>query len=272
MTTNTYERGRRARTIAARLTAAGVTPPAGIARAVAIDDALHAATTTAEASLDPVAAGITDGTLTPAKAGKLLTDAALARSTADYAKAAHRDLSRSLDTAAAAGLAEDADRVLAELRPTFDAAAAELVAAHEVLGDDPDAHRRTHTATVAGARALEQRDAALSTLRRIDRVRHDLADVHPAYRTSAAFWYVTGATTTPKAPARWWDLIAAGYQLHLNTPTEADAVAAAVAQADAEREAARLRHLAERPDNRRAARRADRELAARAALAGGDAA
>jgi hypothetical protein len=217
--------------IARHLGALGVAVPEGVQRVLDLDAALVAAATADP--LDVIRAGILGGTLTPAKAPKALGDAASAMLAVEKAEDARRALLPTLDLVARQALAADAERIVADLRPAFDDAAARLVADLAVLGPEPDKRALT---TPAGAHAWHDREAALAVLADVHTVRTDLAEV--GHGGAEAGWYVAGHLdgALPANPWRWWDVIAAGYTLRLNTAAEADAVAQGAVLLVAERE------------------------------------
>jgi hypothetical protein len=217
--------------LADRLDAYGYRVPAAVTEARAIRQAIADA-----AAANPVtdlAADLAAGKLTAENAAERITAAAVASVAADRAHDVARDLGRHLDRHANAALLDEADAIIEHLRPTFDTAAARLAATLDALGPDATAATVLRAGTI-GAQAWQDRTDALATLADLRGIRVALAQLGYGPRGQDASWYLAAAPdahTLANATALlrgdgnvWIKFLAAGYDLRLNTATEAEAL------------------------------------------------
>ena len=207
---------------------------------------------------------------TPAKVAAGIGKAAAALAAADKVEQARVELSGDLDRIARRALHDHGDEIIAEMRPTFDAALGAAHAAIEVLGPDaPSSDLLSRPKLRAMWHDVEE------ARRRLDAVLvvvTDLADC--GYRPNSDHrlaMYVARPDDLETIPHKLWAAITQGYTVQLNTVAEANQITAArdraVADLAARREERKQRDRRESP-MARAFRRAD-ELAREAAATGG---
>lgn len=233
------------RQIAARLAALGIEPPAGVTRVRDIDTALEEVIAT-----DPtegLAAGITDGTLTPAKAAKALHSAAAEMAAHQFAAEVRNRLAPTLDRTARQALAADADRVLADLRPVFDAAVTAVAEGIATFGTTPP---KELTRSPGLAALWERTVQAREHLRAVVAARTMLAEVGYGPATLSPVWWVNDEADLDRAPQKLEDTIAAGITVTLNSADE-------IARLTAARDDAAERAAAEREERKRQQREND---------------
>jgi len=258
------------RTITQHCADAGIEAPDGVRYALDIDAVLVVASTPdPEADLRAGIARRDD----PKKLAAALTKSAAAIAAADRVGQARTAIGRDLDMVARQALHDDADQVIAQLRPIFDETVAAARAAVDVIGPDtPDSKmlRRPHLKAL-----WDQVGATRNRLSAIQAVRTDLADCAYGTPTEDPSWYVTTTADLEHAEPDLWALVIAGVPIRLNTAAESAAIAADRDRAEAERLALHEARKQRDADNdpmvrayRRETERARAQAQQRAALQG----
>lgn len=216
----------------------GITPPEAAARALETLEAI-----TAAASRDHYAEALaTVHELTPDNAAERVHELALAMSTRTHLTGAARHLEGPVARAYVDAIRADVDGIIAQMRPAFDAAAATVAVATDLVpeGTTPADLLTLGDAAIAAHRAVE---SARSTLTLVNAARVTLARLTGEGDTPRVSWYVApsnrGMDELRQAGAvwqrglRWERLLTRGFTLRLNTPGEAAAIEAGAGAADA---------------------------------------
>ena len=231
------------RSTARTFTTLGIELPTACTQALALADAItEATTTTAVADLNN---GIAGGSVSPANVVKKLREAAQAMLIAERLPQAAQATESALTTAFNAGLRNNADQLIEQLREPFEAAAATITAAGRHF--EPEANAATVLAAgVEAAAAWQDLTEARNTLARIRNARTIIADIQRD-TTHPALFYVAGPLTAQdvwEVKNNWGgtgdfyhQLTHQGYTLSLNTSEEAQAIQHAAYTAE-ERQAA----------------------------------
>ncbi|CAN5642132.1 hypothetical protein BH24ACT13_BH24ACT13_16480 [soil metagenome] len=254
-----------------QLESLGVEPPGEARRVLDVHAALMAAA--AQSPSGDLRKALADGTLTAASAPKLLQNAARNENARQSAHALARDLNHPVRSIVREAFAADADRIVAELRPAFDAASAGVQRAAALLAPDagPAEVLAAGRDTTEPWQQLAEHCAVLDLIQGARSALYAISGGQPsplvaayieaapdaeALDRAARLFDGSGEGLTGPLPrtvgGRWHRLISAGYTLRLNSGQEARqviaAARAATASAAAAADAARARRGPRRPD------------------------
>lgn len=213
------------------LTALNVTlPTKSVAAADAYREALRVASLSPAADL---AAGILGGIITADTIGEHVSTGALELAAKAHAHELVRNLGTTFNRAIRDGLREDAERIITELRATFDPAAKAIMdaalhfgpgtTAADVITAKPDVVKRYNSISSHGVTLDAVRRAYLTLLTDVTRDRPD--EIAALFVTDADDLNALEETYRDREP--WLSLAHHGYTLRLNTPAEAERVVAA---------------------------------------------
>lgn len=181
------------------------------------------------------------GEITADNAADAVRSAALDELARERIQRIAADLDRPITSLAASALRGDADRIVAELRPHFDRAAAVVAKSVTRFGADPDRKAILAAGPEAAAHWQERQDA-LAELGEIRQARNSL----PGQGRARASWYVAPrrpgdlerAQELHGAPGNYFvNLLEAGLELRLNTEAEASDYERGMTRVTAERQA-----------------------------------
>lgn len=227
--------------------------PERTAQALAV---YHAANEAAAAQpADDLRAAFDRGELDPSSVGQVLRDAAVAQNARQSMGALVQDLQLPVVRAAVAALREDGDRLVAEMRGPFDAAATGMTTAAGLFAPGADAEQVLASEPEAAA-AWSALDAHRDVLDAVHSVRLDLAQVGYGPHDPHVSFYVAdvadevalqdAAHAYDDSTGRGgrWHRLAGVTRLHLNTADQAARVIATARAGSASRvEAQRQREL-----------------------------
>lgn len=245
--------------IARDCTRLGVDLPERVTQALAVYAAANEAATASPA--DDLRDAFERGELDPSSVGRVLRAAAVALNARQSMGALVQDLQLPIVRTAVAALREDGDRIVADLRPAFDAAATGMTAAAGLLAT-PDDAESVLTSGPDAAAAWSALAAHRDTLDTVHSVRLALAqcgygphDPHVSYYVSGvadevALQDAAHAYDDSTGRGGRWHRLAGVVRLHLNTADQAARVLA-TARAGSTRQA-----QAQRQRDLEAARRA----------------
>lgn len=239
------------RQFAANLHRLGVPVPDDLAALLATLDAINA-TSNAQPTAD-LAEQVAAGTITAGNVGEVIERVAYALAAKQYVHQVARELESPIARAAGRVMREQAEPIIKALRPTWDKAAAGVMAAGQHFPPGATAEQVLAGGTSSAA-AWESLAANLNTLTQIRSVRCDLAGAGYGPSQQDATWWIASAPDADAlaranglmhGPGETFHKLAhAGFTLRLNTAGEAQRVEkgahAATAQAQAEAEATAL--------------------------------
>lgn len=208
--------------------------------------------------LDDLGEQYAAGSVTAANVSKMLHATAGALAARDNLHAALTQIENGCHRTMRDGIRDNGEKILKALRPAFDNAATIVQTAGRYFGSDPTAEQ-IMAGGVAAVAAHEQLADALHTLTRIRNLRVNLADCGygaPDHAEQDTTWWIARAADSETLDAArrayiapghaFHNLAAAGFTLRMNTPAEAERVAAgARAATEAREEAEREAHLKE---------------------------